>query len=156
MGRVLLIRDHSMTSGTLSVTHGRPRLGLSLAFVRRTTVLRSVNVFVASTSNVFYFNGCPCVYRKCLNSRLITHRNCPHRTLIYRHRANTKLSLGTVVRHSLPIPRHRVVPVDLRRRVVYFTSGFCSGAGLSGRGDIRGTQGDVRGRKRRKLTHFST
>lgn len=151
---VLVARDRSMTQGTLRVISSRPRLRLSTQFVRRTTVLRSVKVFRASTPNVRYFNSRPCVYRNQLNTRLLHGRKCRQRTQMYRHRANTNVAGRRVRGRRLPLPRRSFLPRAVRRGMVYCTSGFFDGARLSGRGDVRGTRGDLTGFNRRKMGHF--
>lgn len=153
--QVLIVRDEDITSGTLTVTQVRPRVGLSLAFMRRTTVLRSVNVFHYGTPSVSYRKSTRCVYRNCLKTRLVQTRNCPHRTHIYRQRAKANVALTVVRRQNLPLPRQSFVPRALRRRLVYCTSGFCDGAGLSGRGSIRGMGRNLSGCKGRAIRQFS-
>ncbi len=154
LGRLLLLRDHRITSHYLEVTKLRTRLRLSIRFLRRTTLLRSVKVYRASTPNVRYVKGTPCVYRKCVKTRVLHTRNFPHRTEIYRHRAKANLSLGRVRQRNVPVPLRSCLPRALRRRLIYCTSGFCSGSRPRERGATRRILSNLTHFKTRKIRQF--
>jgi len=123
---VLLEHGFSVADKSLSIAQMHPEMNLDRAFLHEASMLHDIGIFMTDAEDIFCHGELPYICHGYLGSDLMKEEGFPRHALVCERHTGTGLSLETIVKENLPLPKRNMLPESLEEQLICFVDKFFS------------------------------
>jgi uncharacterized protein len=124
--RILLEHSFSVVEKSLSIAQMHPEMNLDKAFIYEAAMLHDIGIFKTDADDVLCYGEFPYVCHGYLGGELLIEEGLPRHALVCERHTGTGLSLETIIRDNLPVPKRDMLPESLEEQLICFADKFFS------------------------------
>ncbi|MCL1934270.1 MAG: HDIG domain-containing protein [Candidatus Azobacteroides sp.] len=124
--RILLEHSFSVADKSLSIAQMHPELNLDIAFIYEAAMLHDIGIFKTNAPDVHCCGEFPYICHGYLGSDILKAEGLPRHALVCERHTGTGLSLETIIKNNLPVPKRDMVPESMEEQLICFSDKFFS------------------------------
>ena len=123
---ILLEHSFSVADKSLSIAQMHPEMNLDISFIYEASMLHDIGIFKTNAPDVFCFGEFPYICHGYFGSDLLKEEGFPRHALVCERHTGAGISLETIIRENLPVPRRDLLPESLEEQLICFADKFFS------------------------------
>lgn len=123
---ILLTHSQSVATKSLQIADNHPELQLNKEFLYEAAMLHDIGIFLTDAPDIYCTGSHPYICHGYLGAELVRTEGFPQHALVCERHTGAGLSLNDIIRQSLPVPHHEMLPVSLEEQVICFADKFFS------------------------------
>ena len=123
---ILLDHSFSVADKSLSIAQEHPEMNLDKAFIYEAAMLHDIGIFKTNAEDILCYGEFPYICHGYLGSDLLKAEGFPRHALVCERHTGTGLSLETIIKGNLPLPKRNMLPESLEEQLICFADKFYS------------------------------
>jgi len=123
---ILLEHSFSVAEKSLTIAQIHPEMDLDISFIYEASLLHDIGIFKTNAPEILCFGEFPYICHGYLGSDLLKEEGFPRHALVCERHTGTGLSLETITKENLPVPKRDMLPESLEEQLICFADKFFS------------------------------
>ena len=124
--KILLEHSFAVADKALFIARMHNELNLDIGFIYEAAMLHDIGVFKTNAPDVHCYGEFPYICHGYLGSNLLMEEGFPRHALVCERHTGTGLSLETIIKEKLPVPKRNMLPESLEEQLICFSDKFFS------------------------------
>lgn len=124
--KILLAHSRAVADKALEIAEKHPELSLDKKFLEEAAMLHDIGIFLTDARGIGCVGKEPYIAHGYLGADLLRKEGLPRHALVCERHTGAGISLESMVRQNLPLPRRPMLPVSMEEQVVCFADKFYS------------------------------
>ncbi len=115
-----------VTNKALTIIQKHPELAVDTKFIEEAGMLHDIGIFKTKAPRIACEGDMPYISHGYLGRELLTNEGYPKHGLVCERHTGTGLSLETILKRNLPIPKRDMRPQSMEEQIICFADKFYS------------------------------
>ena len=124
--KILIEHSFSVADKALFIAQKRPELNLDIAFIYEAAMLHDIGIFNTDSADIYCYGEFPYICHGYLGSDILKKEGFPRHALVCERHTGSGLSLESIIKDDLPVPKRSMLPETLEEQIICFADKFFS------------------------------
>jgi len=124
--KILLEHSFSVADKALFIAQLHPEMNLDITFIYEAAMLHDIGIFKTKAADIHCYGEFPYICHGYLGSDILKEEGFPRHALVCERHTGTGLSLETIIKDNLPVPKRNMLPESMEEQLICFSDKFYS------------------------------
>jgi len=124
--KILLDHSFAVADKALFIARMHHELDLDNSFIYEAAMLHDIGIFKTNAPDVYCYGEFPYICHGYLGSDMLVEEGFPRHALVCERHTGTGLSLDTIIKNNLPVPKRSMLPESMEEQLICFADKFFS------------------------------